>query len=478
MSAPAGGHGSGRPPNIVLILADDLGYGDVSCQNSAGLVPTPHFDRLAREGVRFADMHSNSAVCTPTRYGLLTGRYAWRAGLERGVLFGYDAALIEPGRLTLPALLKRWGYATAAFGKWHLGLEWAHPPGGGPEDVDFAQRVGGGPTDVGFDTFYGIAASLDMPPYCFIEDDRVETPPTDRIEDSPRPAFYRGGPISPGFTMGGVMPRLTERAVGYIHARRRAPDEPFFMYFATTSPHTPHVPNAQFRGASGAGTYGDFVVEWDAALGEVLRALEDSRLAEKTLVIVTSDNGADLGGGQRHHGHASNGAWTGQKADIWDGGHRVPFVARWPGVAPEGAVCEQTACLTDLVATCAGLLGEPLGAQDAPDSASLLPALLGERLALDDRPLLRGAVVHHSLDGMFALRRGRWKLVQGLGSGGFSAPKRVEAGANEPPGRVYDLWQDPQETINHWRERPDVVEEQERLLEQYRTQGHSRTQEG
>ena len=457
---------SGRPPNIVVILADDLGYGDVSCQNDDRRVPTAHFDRLASQGMRFVDAHSNSAVCTPTRYGLLTGRYCWRTPLTSGVLNGFSPPLIEPSRLTLPELLRRRGYATFGAGTWHLGLGWQRPPDARTPlptsyeaipEIDYAQPLTGGPTSAGFDSFLGIPASLDMAPYCFIENDRVAELPTEWIDDSPRPAFYRGGPIAPGFTMEGVMPRLTQRAVDVIEDRARRPDEPFFLYFATTSPHTPHVPNARFRGTSQSGVYGDFVVEWDAAVGDVLAALDRSGLAEQTLVIVTSDNGADLRGGQPEHGHDSNGWLTGQKADIWDGGHRIPFAARWPGIIPEGTLCEQTICLTDLLATCADLTGAALPAGAGPDSVSIVPALRGERLHRDDRPPLRESVVHHSADGMFALRQDRWKLVMGLGSGGFSAPRRVEPAPGEPPGRLYDMHEDPTETTNLWTERADVV---------------------
>ena len=459
-----------RPPNIVLILADDLGYGDVSCQNDdpdSSKVPTPHFDRVAREGMRFSDAHSGSAVCTPTRYGLLTGRYAWRTRLQRGVLWGYDQPLIDDNRLTLPQLLKDHGYATAGVGKWHLGLGWQLKPGAGsPEDVDYAAPLAHGPTHLGFDRYFGIPASLDMDPYVYLRDDRVETLPTERIEASPRPAFYRGGPISPGFTMEGVMPRLTSEAVSFIQDRQARPDEPFFLYFPTTSPHTPHVPNPPFRGRSAAGVYGDFVVEWDDAVGQVLRALDDSGLAENTLVIVTSDNGADLRGGQPEHGHDSNGYLTGQKADIWDGGHRIPFAARWPGVIPAGAVCDQTICLTDVLATCADLLDAPLrpgSDSEGSDSVSVLPALTGGRLDRD-APALRELTVHHASDGMFAARRGPWKLVLGHGSGGFSRPQRVEPGPGDPPGRLYHMWDDPTEQINLWTERPDVVEQLQALL--------------
>ena len=459
-----------RPPNVVLILADDLGYGDVSCQSVDGdspKVPTPHFDRVAREGIRFTDAHSGSAVCTPTRYGLLTGRYAWRTHLQRGVLWGYDQPLIADTRVTLPSLLKEHGYATAGVGKWHLGLGWQLEPGAtSPEAVDFAAPVTHGPTSVGFDRYFGIPASLDMDPYVFIRNDRVETLPTERIEASPRPAFYRAGPISPGFTMEGVMPRLTSEAVGFIADRKARPDEPFFLYFPTTSPHTPHVPNAPFHGRSACGVYGDFVVEWDDAVGQVLQALDDAGLAENTLVIVTSDNGADVRGGQPEHGHDSSGGWTGQKADIWDGGHRIPFAARWPGVIPDGSVCDQTVCLTDVLATCANLLGTPLRTHvdtEGPDSVSLLPAFRAERLDRDAPPL-RDLTVHHASDGMFAARRGPWKLVLGHGSGGFSRPQRIEPGPGDPPGRLYHMWDDPLERVNLWTERPEIVQELQTLL--------------
>jgi arylsulfatase A len=457
-------------PNIVYILADDLGYGDVSCQNDDLRVPTAHVDRLATQGVRFTDAHSNSAVCTPTRYGLLTGRYCWRTRLKSGVLWGYSEPLIEPDRLTVPAYLRRHGYATAGIGKWHLGLGWQRRPGGGEEEVDFTAPLSYSPIDAGFDYYFGISASLDMAPYCYIRNDRVVDPPAETIEDSPRPAYYRGGPIAPGFTMEGVMPRLTAEAVQFVEQRRQRPDQPFFLYFATTSPHTPHVPNEQFKGKSAAGVYGDFVVEWDAAVGEILKALDDNGFSENTLVIVTSDNGADLRGGQPEHGHDSNGSWTGQKADIWDGGHRIPFIARWPGVTPPGAVSDETICLTDLLATCAAIAGESLSNDAGPDSFSILPALRGQR---SERPL-REATIHHSMDGMFAIRQGPWKLVLGLGSGGFSRPQRVEPEPGAAPGRLYHLQDDPAEAINLWTERPDIVEQLSSLLERYQQQGHSR----
>jgi arylsulfatase A-like enzyme len=473
-----------RLPNIVYILADDLGYGDVSCQNEASRIRTPHADRLATQGMRFTDAHSGSAVCTPTRYGVLTGRYCWRTSLTQGVLQGFSAPLIDPGSLTVPALLKRHGYATACIGKWHLGLGWQRipgapaapegaPPGTFGDDVDFTRPLALGPTQLGFDTYFGISASLDMPPYTFIEDDRVCALPTERLEPSRRPLAWRGGPLAPGFTFEGVMPRLTRRAQEYIAGRRAAPEQPFFLYFATTSPHLPLVPNAAFRGASDAGLYGDFVVEWDDAVGQVLAALDEHGFGDDTLVIVTSDNGAELGSGQADFGHRSNGPWRGQKADVWDGGHRIPFLARWPGVVPAGSVCGQTTCLTDLLATCADVVGATLPGQDGPDSVSILPALRGERSAPSDPPL-REATVHHAFDGMFAVRQGPWKLVLGHGSGGFTRPRREDPGPGAPPGRLHHLGDDPAEATDYWTERPDVVATLSALLERYRREGHSR----
>ncbi len=459
-----------RLPNIVYILADDLGFGDVSCQNEDDRVPTPHFDRLATQGMRFTDAHSSSAVCTPTRYGLITGRYCWRTRLKEGVLWGYSNPLIERDMLTVPRYLRGHGYTSACIGKWHLGLGWQRPPGGGETEVDFAAPLSYSPIDAGFDYFFGIPASLDMDPYCYVRNNRVVELPTERVDDSPRPAFYRRGPIAPDFTFEGVMPRLTSEAVQFIHDRREQPDQPFFLYFATTSPHTPHVPNPEFRGTSRAGVYGDFVVEWDAAVGEVISALDESGFAENTLVIVTSDNGADLRGGQPEHGHDSNGWLTGQKADIWDGGHRIPFAARWPGVIPAGTTSEETICLTDLLATCAEIAGESLPDEAGPDSFSMLPALTGQSA---NQPL-REATVHHAADGMFAIRQGPWKLVLGLGSGGFSPPKRIEPGPGEPPGRLYHLGDDPNETTNLWIVRPDTVEDLSRLLKRYQDSGSSR----
>ncbi|MBK9168408.1 MAG: arylsulfatase [Bryobacterales bacterium] len=446
-------------------MADDLGYGDLGCYNRDSKVPTPHLDRLASQGMRFTDAHSPSAVCTPTRYGLMTGRYCWRTHLKEGVLWGYSPNLIEPGRMTVASLLKRHGYATAVIGKWHLGL-------GDAEKTDYAKPLRPGPLDHGFDTFFGIPASLDMEPYVWVIDDRVERAPTATTpgRDEPRGVFWRGGPIAPDFEMEEVLPRLTSRAVEYLEGRARERDKPFFLYFPLPAPHTPWFPLDQYRGKSGAGDYGDFVTQVDESVGRVLRALDDLKLAGDTLFIFTSDNGAhwrpdDI----EKWGHRANAPLRGQKADIWEGGHRIPFLARWPGRIRPGAASSEVTCLTDLLATAAAIVGAKLPDNAAEDSYNILPALEGKR----GKPI-REAVVHHSVSGMFSIRKGNWKLIEGLGSGGFSDPRTVEPKPGEAPGALYDLSRDLAETNNLYASRPDVVKELRALLERYKRQGYSR----
>lgn len=450
-------------PNIVYVLADDLGWGDLGCYNPASAIPTPNADRLAREGMRFTDMHSPSSVCTPTRYGILTGRYAWRTRLERGVLWGYSPNLIEPGRMTVASLLRSRGYATAAIGKWHLGL-------GDSEKTDYTRPLRPSPLDHGFDYFFGIPASLDMDPYLYVENDRAVELPTARTEgrNEPRGVFWRPGAIAPSFRLEEVLPIITRKAVGFVreHARR----QPFFLYLALTAPHTPWLPSEPFRGKSRAGDYGDFVAQVDDALGQVMQALEETGAARNTLLIFTSDNGAHwTPEDQARFDHRANGAWRGMKADIWEAGHRVPFLARWPGRIRPGAASDQLGCLTDLVATAAEIIGVKLPANAGEDSYSLLPAFLGRRGGATRR-----AVVLHSSEGMFAIREGPWKLVLGLGSGGFSDPKRLDPAPGQPRGQLYHLGRDPGETENLYAKHAEVVARLEALLQTYRRQGFSR----
>ncbi len=452
-------------PNIVYVLADDLGWGDLDCYNSQSAVPTPHTNRFAAQGMRFTDMHSPSAVCTPTRYGILTGRYCWRSRLKSGVLWGYSPNLIEPGRMTVPSMLKSKGYYTAGIGKWHLGL-------GDREKTDYDQPLHPNPADHGFDSYFGIPASLDMDPYLYFENERVVEKPAAHTEgkNSPRGVFWREGGIAPHFRIEDVLPTLTDRAAKFIHERAAKPPQPFFLYLALTAPHTPWVPKPEFQGRSKAGIYGDFVAQVDATLGRVLQALDETKLAENTLVIFTSDNGADWKPEDKAlYAHRANANWRGEKADIWDAGHRIPFLARWPGKIRAGTVSNELGCLTDLMGTAAAITGVTLPDNAGEDSYNLLPALMGKQSAP-----IREAVVHHSSLGMFSIRQGDWKLELGLGSGGFSTPQHIDPKPGGPQGQLYHIGKDPTEADNVWLQHPEVVARLTALLAKYQQQGYSR----
>ncbi len=462
-------------PNIVFILADDLGYGDVAALNPQGKIKTPNLDRLAAQGMTFTDAHSGSAVCTPTRYGVLTGRYAWRTRLGNGVLGGYSPPLIAPDRVTVASFLTTQGYATACFGKWHLGMNWAVRDGADPGDaidpkvdprtVDYAAPIRHGPTAVGFDTYFGISASLDMPPYVFIENDRATALPTATKK------WIREGPAAPDFEAVDVLPAVTRRTAAWIRDRAKA-GGPFFVYMPLNSPHTPIVPSPEFAGKSGLNDYGDFVMQTDAAVGEVLRALDEAGAADTTLVIFTSDNGCSP---QADYptllakGHNPSHVFRGHKADIFEGGHHVPFLARWPGTVKPGSRCDRTVCLTDLLATAADLTGAKLPDGAGEDSVSLVPCLRG-----DAGGPFREATVHHSINGSFAIRQGPWKLELCADSGGWSAPKPGTAAARDLPAmQLYHLEDDIAEAKNVAAAHPDVVERLKKLLQSYVDLGRS-----
>lgn len=456
-------------PNIVCILCDDLGYGDVRCFNPNGKIPTPHMDRIAREGMMFTDAHSGSAVCTPTRYGILTGRYAWRSQLKQGVLGGFSPPLIEPGRPTVASFLKEAGYATACIGKWHLGMDWPHTGGGkGESAIDYTRPIRGGPVALGFDRYFGISASLDMPPFVFIEDDHVTARPTVEKE------WVRKGPAAPDFEAIDVLPTLTGRAVDYINRQSTPAKEgkPFFLYLPLASPHTPILPTKEWQGKSGLNAYSDFVMQTDATVGALLDALDRNGLTSGTLVVLTSDNGCSPEAKipmLRAKGHDPSAGFRGAKADIFEGGHRIPFIARWPGRVKPGTRSDRTVCLTDLFATYAAILGRKLPDHAAVDSVSLLPMLLGDVSAPP-----REAVVHHSINGSFSIRQGKWKLILCPDSGGWSAPKPDSpAAAKLPAVQLHDLDADPAETHNVEAEHPEIAARLIALLEKYAADGRS-----
>jgi arylsulfatase A len=491
---PATAGQSRRRPNIVLILADDMGYGDLVCQNPESKIATLNVDRLAEQGIRFTDAHSPSSLGRGSRYGLLTGRYLWRAELKRGAQQCWSPSVIESDRLTVGKLLKRHGYDTACIGKWHLGMDWPTTDGKAPicvgrtrttdgrTNVDFTKPIANGPTAHGFNYYFGVLATH-FPPYCFIENEHTVGIPTVRKSGIPGCP----GPMLEGWKLEEILPELMRKAVEYIDAKgarvrnkafRQIEGKPFFLYVPLTAPRTPIVPAAQFQGKSGAGAYGDFVQQLDYVVAQVIEALERNGFAENTLVIFTSDNGSPGRDGKnmmgnldsvREYGHNPNYIYRGLKADAWEGGHRVPFIARWPGHIEAGSVSDEPICHVDLLATCAAILGARLPVNAGEDSHNILPALRAETLS---RPI-REAVVHHSSNGMFAVRSGKWKLIVGLGSGGFSRPARVEPKESGPTGQLYDMEADPSETQNLYLERPDVVKRLEGLLERYKSSGRS-----
>lgn len=462
---------SSKRPNVVFILADDMGYGDVSCLNPAGKIRTPCLDRLAGAGMAFCDAHASSAVCTPSRYSLLTGRYNWRSWLKEGVTFGYDRPVIEAGRMTVASFLKSHGYATACFGKWHLGWSWQRENGSADSPVDFSQAITDGPTARGFDSFFGISASLDMPPYVYVENDRATAIPDRDTPGCSGKAFWREGPIAPDFEHAEVLPTLCRRAVQWLE-KQAAGAQPFFLYFPLPAPHTPILPAEPFRGCSGTNAYGDFCLQVDAVVGEIADSIDRLGLRDNTVLIFASDNGcapmADLQE-LAAAGHFPSYHFRGHKADIYEGGHRVPLIVRWPDTIAPGQRCDDTVCLVDLLATCADILGEKLPADAGEDSVSNLPLWRG--LPLDRS--LREATVHHSIDGSFSIRKGRWKLEMCPGSGGWSSPRPGKECEGLPPMQLYDLQDDVGERRNRLAEYPEVVADLQDLLTQYVVNGRS-----
>ena len=480
-------------PNIICILADDMGYGDMSCYNENAKISTPNLDLLADQGMKFTDAHSSSAVCSPTRYSLLTGRYNWRSNLKSGVLWYWDEPLIEPDRLTLGDLLFGKGYATACIGKWHLGWDWPTRDGSKINDllaigqydkvnrdafsakVDFTQPIGNGPVTRGFDYYYGDDVP-GFPPFCFIENNRTIGLPDEERPDSIF-GYSDGGPMIKGWNWEDLLPVITGKAVDYIYNQHRK--DPFFLYFSLTAPHVPIAPTDAFKGTSQAGPYGDFVQQIDWSVGQIMAALENMGLAESTLVIFTSDNGSPGRDGVnmvgeynsvREYGHNPSYIYRGTKTDIWEGGHRIPFVARWPGSIQATTICKETICLTDLMATCAAIVGETLPANAGEDSYSLLSLFQGKDL----HGQFREATVHHSINGNFAIRQGEWKMIMCAGSGGLSEPREeaaIELGL--PAFQLYNLEEDPGERDNQYEKYPERANRLEQLLSKYIRDGRS-----
>ncbi len=486
-------------PNIVLVLADDLGYGDPGCYNPNSKIPMPAVDAMAKRGVRFTDAHSPSAVCTPTRYALLTGRYAWRTWLKRGVVGGYTPPLIEPGRMTTASLLRSRGYTTGFFGKWHLGLQWTRKNGTAPGwseaqkhfpgswqdpdpktglNVDFTKPVGGGPVDHGFDTAYFTAACSTIDgPFVFIADRQTTAIPTLQVSE-----FYdmtkgeegspRKGWIAPGHKLEDVDLHFTAKAISFMErTRRESPGKPFFVSLCLSSPHTPWLPPDLVKGKSADGPRGDLVMLADWCTGEIAKALDRMGVTGDTLFIFTSDNGPHPG----TNGHLSEGPLRGLKSQIWEGGHRIPLVAQWPKRIPAGLVSDEPVCLVDFLATFAALTGGGLPDEAGPDSYDISPALFdgGSSKKSGTTTPIREALVSHSENGTFAIRQGAWKLIlDNKTSGGWMAPAGTPP-APGTPGQLYNLAEDPTEQNDLWEKKPEIVARLTALLDKYKKEGRS-----
>ncbi len=475
-------------PNIVFILADDLGYGDISCFNENSKIKTPFIDKLASEGVMFTDAHTSSAVCTPTRYGILTGRYNWRSPLKKGVLGGYSKALIVKDRKTIAGFLKDNGYKTAGIGKWHLGWDWAPPTSddGGLENnkepgtatfdaksywVDFSKKVKNSPTTIGFDYFYGFCGSLDMAPYVWIENDMPTMVPTKNTVNKGNQTWWRDGPTSDDFVHEQVLPTITKKTVNFINENANG-DKSFFIYMPLPAPHTPILPTHQFQGKSGLDNpYGDFVIMVNWVVGEVKKALVEQGIADNTILIFTSDNGcspqADFTQLETK-GHDPSYIFRGHKADIYEGGHRVPYVVSWPEKIKPGKT-NQLLCTTDLFATLAEIIGVDYADNVAEDSYSFVPAL-----KIKSNSKVRESIVHHSINGSFAYRKGDWKVIFCPGSVGWSAPKPNSEGIEKlPKVQLYNLAEDIGEENNLQKEKPSVVEQYRNELTKIVNDGRS-----
>ena len=460
------GDDSSKPskrPNIVIILADDFGVGDIQAHYPQNKIATPHLDSLVRQGRSFTDAHTSSAVCSPTRYGLLTGRYNWRTRLQEWVIAAYEPPLIAKDRPTLPRFLQQHGYHTACIGKWHLGWEWPGPQrsrmtekrnGLASLDWDFTKPIAGGPTDRGFDYYFGVDLP-NLPPFTYIENDHVLIQPTAKFQPDPNegvvlPNHFAGMPAAPDWRMQDILPEITRRAVRYVQERAKQ-KTPFFLYFPLTSPHEPVVPSENFRGKSGIAPIADFVMETDWSAGQVIQAIDNAGLTDDTLIVFTADNGHSHYTGWQQlvaAGHLPSGPYRGHKGDIWEGGHRVPLVVRWPGHVKAGTASDQMICLTDLFATCAEIVGAEPPANGAEDSLSFLSALLGKT---DTEG--RTSLISHSNFGEFAYRDGPWKLVWRL------SERNLQQSRGKPTiPELYKLDSDLGEQTDLSKTHPDVVQ--------------------
>lgn len=471
-----------KPPNILILYADDLGYGDLRVNNPKSKIPTPNLNQLASEGMRFTDGHSSSGICTPSRYALLTGRHHWRD--FHGIVGALGESVFDPQRLTMPEMLQQNGYTTSCIGKWHLGWNWdaIKKPDAqstkvgrnnvwGPEDFDWSKPIPGGPLSHGFDYYFGDTV-INFPPYAWIENDRLPTVPTVMMDSSLWKPIKEGnwecrpGPMVEGWNPYDVIPTLTKQGVKYIHEQAQR-EKPFFLYFAFPSPHAPIIPNDVFDGKSEAGAYGDFVFETDDAAGQLLQALKDCDLDDNTIIIFSADNGPEKYAYARDakYDHWSAEPFRGLKRDIYEGGHHVPFVIKWPGKTVAGSTCDSLVSQIDIMATLAAFLQIELPMDAAEDSHNLLPLLS------DPTQQIRTTHVHNTQANQYAIRHENWLLidnVNGYHSGRNKAweSKRAYPSDDDLPYELYDLAVDIGQTNNVANQHIDLVQQlQSRLVE-------------
>ncbi|KGL58889.1 sulfatase family protein [Polaribacter sp. Hel1_85] len=478
-------------PNIVYILADDLGYGDVKSFNPESKIPTINLDKMASNGVMFTDAHTSSAVCTPTRYGILTGRYNWRSSLKKGVLGGYSKSLITPNRTTVADVLKNQGYKTAYIGKWHMGWDWAlngvqkgtinnlHTI----QDVDYTKPIKNGPSTHGFDYSFGFCGSLDMPPYVYVENDIPTMVPTKMTQNKDPKGVWRKGPTSDDFVHQTVLQDLTDRAINYI-GNNASGDKPFFLYLPLPAPHTPILPSDEFLGKSNTNEYGDFVMQVDDVVGQIRKKLQVMGISENTLLVFTSDNGCSPKADFKELAkfkHDPSYVFRGMKADIYEGGHHVPFIVEWPNYALKNISTDKTIGTTDFFATCADIAGYKIKDTEGEDSYSMLPLLNNKKTKE-----IREYIVYHSIDGSFAIKHGDWKLCLTQGSAGWSYPKPQEIRKKKldlPAMQLFNIKNDISETKNLIASNPKKAAElkaalKKIILEGRSTNGATQTNEG
>ncbi|MGJ8550762.1 sulfatase family protein [Winogradskyella wichelsiae] len=465
-----------KQPNIIYILADDLGIGDLSIYNENSKINTPHLDKLAAKGMRFTDAHTSSSVCTPTRYGILTGRYNWRTPLKQFVTWGTSPMLIKDDRLTVADLLQQNGYKTANIGKWHLGLNWALKDSSleiesftGVQDkypieqLDYSKPLKKGALDLGFDYSYLLSASLNMPPFVYVENDKVVMEPTgisEQKRNENKYAYWMKGPISEDFKHDQVLPVFVDKTVSYIQENAKD-DKPYFIYLPLPAPHNPILPIAPWEGKSKINPYADFVLMIDDLMGKIFKAVKDSGEEDNTIIIFTSDNGCAANanyGVLKAKGHNPSYIYSGNKGSYLEGGHRVPFIVKWPEKIQPNSISDATICTTDFMATCADIVDYDLKDNEAEDSYTMLPLLLQEE------GYNREATIHHSKEGVFAIRKGDWKLIVSPSSGLNAMGKPLKKLEDLPENILYNLKTDVGEHVNLAEKHPEKVEELKQLL--------------